>query len=31
MYTKVKVINDDQFTKWYGGNWKPVKVETPKE
>ncbi|MCX6168073.1 MAG: cytochrome c oxidase subunit II [Ignavibacteriales bacterium] len=31
MYTKVKVINDNDFTKWYGGPWQPVKTETPTE
>lgn len=31
MYTKVKVIHDNEFTKWYGGNWQPVKAEIPKE
>ncbi len=25
MYTKVKVLLDNDFTKWYGGNWQPVK------
>jgi cytochrome c oxidase subunit II len=25
MYTKIKVIPEDNFTKWYGGSWKPVK------
>lgn len=26
MYTKVKVIYDKEFTKWYGGSWQPVKT-----
>ncbi len=27
MYTKVKVLSENEFTKWYGGNWQPVKAE----
>jgi len=27
MYTKIKVIHDNEFTTWYGGAWQPVKKD----